>query len=492
MKTIAITATRDALAASSPIVGCAHDHLSTILRIALDADLQGTAYTYQLAFETADGYRCLTELLVPNEAGELTFAIPHVLMVEGSLQMQLVVYQNEVILHTPKCTPSLMVAPSIEPDTELPADFTGLIYPGVGIADARITDGHLIIRYQDGTTQDAGLVSPGQPISTLFEQPDYQQVQFSKATDIAWQTDTVLSSEGSIALKSGVDATVHLNGVDVIALDNTLGAIHNVADPVADTDAANKRYVDDHAAATKMDKFGEVRVEDYYYRIDTDLSVRMDGTGNIEYNASGPITFSTGDSGAPILLDRVSIWPADNQEGICLVQNVADPTTDTDVSNKRYVDGRTGWKTLVDTTLDDTAAGKTSLMLPLDPAVATMSDFKMMVRIPFSEAVTAGAFYIKAFLTTADLLSVNTLFSRSSIAISAGGRLLISSYATKMGDDMLYTTDTMYTATGGARSPYTALQNFDESIIAQAPYVWLTLSDSYTFPAGTRVLLQGR
>ena len=85
MKQIMMAASLEALTASEQTIGCAGDHLSIELHIALQPELQGEGYTYRLAFCTADGYGCLSELLMPQN-DTLVFALPNVLMTEGQLQ----------------------------------------------------------------------------------------------------------------------------------------------------------------------------------------------------------------------------------------------------------------------------------------------------------------------------------------------------------------------------------------------------------------------
>ena len=161
MNSVSIVASGGHLTADTAAFGCAGDHLATELAVHLAEDLCGAGYTYRLLFEAADGFRCMTERLVPSTDHVLTFALPSSLTVEGALHLQLLVYAgDDVVAHTPLCEPTPQIAPSITPDSPVPAEYDGLVVPGVGIVDATVTDRHLFITYQDHTVQDAGEVAP--------------------------------------------------------------------------------------------------------------------------------------------------------------------------------------------------------------------------------------------------------------------------------------------------------------------------------------------
>lgn len=401
MKIIELSASIDALTASVQTIGCAGDHLSTVLKITPEKDLQGAENTYRLAFQTADGYRCLTDVL-PLADGVLTFALPNVLMVEGQLQVQLIVYQNEVITHTPKST-ALTVLPSIGATTEIPPDYTGLIYPGVGIVSTAIVDNRLIVRYQDGREQDAGEVSPTLPHFTVELSDTWQMIDFEEKTIVGFRKGTLISSGQAINLQSAPQSPVLLNGVQAWAsATDGYGMLRKVVDPVEATDVANKQYVD--------------------------RTVLQNGNG---------------------------------------------------------------WTALIDASFEE-ETDQTVLMLPMDTAVAHMSDFKLAIILPQDTGISTSAFYVKAFFTDEEVSATNLLLSRGAVAVSAGGKLMVAGTMTRMGEGLLYTTETAYAGTASAKTPYTAIQYFDVSLLQKTPCLRLTLSNGYTFPAGTQIVLQGR
>lgn len=477
MRIIDITASRDALTASTQTIGCANDHLSTTFRILPDAALQGADYTYRLAFQAADGYRCLTELL-PLTDGAMTFALPNVLMVEGQLQVQLIVYQNEIITHTPKAAP-LTVLPSIAANTEIAHDYTGLIYPGVGIANAEIVDGDLIIHYQDGTAQNVGLVAPPHADFELEEGDGWQLLSSDKSTHFLFSEASSIAAAAALTISSGSGEPLLLNHLKVLpSQDGETSPLSNVADPIDDTDAANKRSVD-----AKMDAFGTVFKQDTSYHVDTDRHLCIRSQKTVQLHSGDDV----------VLVNGMQVHTID-QEGCSAVRGVADPTVGTDAVNKRYVDqavatASASWTTLADVYWDDEQT-KSTLMFPLPASAATMNDFQMAVILPFEEAVTAGAFHVKAFFTDAAVNGLNTIFSRSNLAVSAGGRVVISSDCSRIGE-YLYATETVYTNIGVAKMPYTSLQMFDASLLHE-PYLRLTMTNGYRFPNGTRIVLQGR
>lgn len=254
MNTIELTASRDALVAAQKAAGQANDHLATALHVTLDETVKGPDYTYRLLFEAGDGYRCMSELLLPDATGTLTFALPNVLMVAGVLQVQLLTYEGDtVIMHTPKCTPALEIAPSITADTAMPKDYTGITYPGVGIASVDVVNGRLIITYEDGRTHDAGTASNALgewgTATRLVEDVETEVAEYhtrgtdTETTDYVRSYALDLFIESELLLQANERIDVH--SFDEVKIDSYVGTfIHNLQDPAAAGDAVNKRYVD--------------------------------------------------------------------------------------------------------------------------------------------------------------------------------------------------------------------------------------------------------
>ena len=132
MRNINIRADAATLTPDVTAAGYAGEHLSTALHIALDDMLAGEGYEYRLVLQTAqqrprrDGF--VTDLLQP-EAGTLAYTLPNCVMVQGTLGLQLRVYEPETgkLLYTPCCTPALAVGASLVRGQEQELHYNGLL-----------------------------------------------------------------------------------------------------------------------------------------------------------------------------------------------------------------------------------------------------------------------------------------------------------------------------------------------------------------------------
>lgn len=276
MTIINLIAASDLLSPQDTVIGHAGDHLAATLVVSLDTHLHRDGQTYRLLFETAEGFRCMTEVLTPDSRMQLTFAVPNVLTVAGPLSVQLLVYAADgVIAHTPKCHPPLEVLPSIETPTAIPTDYTGLVYPGVGIRQMSLIDGVLTVTYEDGRAEPIGRIALGEWGPDTRE-IDGEEVEvdtywtmgcYNDAPDYIRSNALRMYVENDLTVDA--DDYIRLHTVDEVHISGDAGTyIRNVTDPEADGDAVNKRYVDNvvknaggvapEQLDAKQDKFAEV------------------------------------------------------------------------------------------------------------------------------------------------------------------------------------------------------------------------------------------
>lgn len=356
MHIIHLLAGTDLLSPQETVIGHAGDHLAATLQITLDTHLHSDGHTYRLLFETAEGYRCMSEVLTPDQNRELTFAVPNVLTVAGNLQLQLLVYEGDgVIAHSPKCEPALEVLPAIETPTAIPTDYTGLVYPGVGIDRLVLRDGQLVVVYEDGHEQPIGRIALGHwEDADVWGQDEPVPVYYTRGSE-----------------DDGVDriqaSKIDLRAVDSLCIWN--GAGH-------DMEVAPQRIELDEDGGVNIVSEGIAQLIATGDQSEVFLSCGKDASTIV-------LATTDGDSGTAAMSGSFVELVAYGAEGMSLVSDdgdmtihsegnlfisttgeahihgLADPENEWDAVNKQYVDGLVGD---IESVLDSVIALQNSLI----------------------------------------------------------------------------------------------------------------------------------
>lgn len=177
--------------------------------------------------------------------------------------------------------------------------------------------------------------------------------------------------------------------------------------------------------------------------------------------------------------------------------SVGTPIEDLNPTNKKYVDDKTSYKTLVDVTLDDSNSGSNSVMveLPLDDFLSC-NEFITYVEFPITESVSNAT--ISGYITniTQGAYSQCFLYTNGSISANASGKHRAFSQTNKIKNGMLLTLCGNPTSYTGANSSNTNVRSVMEQQIKASyreypPYLKISI-DNYTFPSGTRIIMEGR
>ena len=120
-RTITLTVNDDELIASQSLGGFEGEHRATVLNIKIPQSWNSTVYNYMLKLESG-GQTYYTEILRPP----LRFAVPQAVMREGTLYVQLKVYQGELLIRESGLC-SLKIKKSLNPTEEVDNKLAGLL-----------------------------------------------------------------------------------------------------------------------------------------------------------------------------------------------------------------------------------------------------------------------------------------------------------------------------------------------------------------------------
>lgn len=120
-RTITLTVNDDELIASQSFGGFEGEHRATVLNIRIPQSWNSTVYSYMLKLDSG-GQTYYTEILRPP----LRFAVPQAVMREGTLYVQLKVYQGELLIRESGLC-SLKIKKSLNPTEEVDNKLAGLL-----------------------------------------------------------------------------------------------------------------------------------------------------------------------------------------------------------------------------------------------------------------------------------------------------------------------------------------------------------------------------
>ena len=134
---------------------------------------------------------------------------------------------------------------------------------------------------------------------------------------------SLLSATNKDVVKIMPMASSPMTTADLVSIDCGGGKISNVATPVADTDAATKKYVDD----TVPTKVSQLENDEKY--------IKNTGTDIDEERRVVKI----GDSGLyDLALEAYEVHINSESSGYVAIMNLRDPASDRDAATKKYVD----------------------------------------------------------------------------------------------------------------------------------------------------------
>ena len=123
-------------------------------------------------------------------------------------------------------------------------------------------------------------------------------------------------------------------------LDMANNKIENLIDPTSDTDASNKKYVDETVAANKVDKSRLIKL-DSSGKVAGDIDMNNNSIGNLPYPTGDkqPVTLNYGNltylkrDGSNTMNNNLNM---DNKK----IYNLNTPTDDADAATRKYVDDK--------------------------------------------------------------------------------------------------------------------------------------------------------
>lgn len=168
-----------------------------------------------------------------------------------------------------------------------------------------------------------------------------------------------------------------------------------------------------------------------------------------------------------------------------------------DYATEEYVEDLTSYKTLVDVTLDDTNSGTNKIMaeLPLEDFLRC-NDFTIYVEMPVDSTMTESVSF-SGYLTniTQSAYMQCVLYNWGTITNTTGFTHRIFSLVRKLVDGSWLSITSNPTTYQGANSSNNAKSMIEGHMRwgyeNYPPYLRISIS-KYTFPSGTRVIVEGR
>lgn len=267
----------------------------------------------------------------------------------------------------------------------------------------------------------------------------------------------------------------------------SIGALDDIPDREDFVADVEKRLAD--LEDGKMNKFGEA----YTNADNTYSAITIQG----DLNVTGKRTIQAYTSGEnPIIVNGVKVLPMTN-DGTSTIFGVADPQGDTDATNKKYVDaavakaGGGSWRTICNATLKN---GESEFFFQLGKGDLDLTEYDIAISMPFNSAVASADFYIKAIFTNGEKYAdgtKNLLISKSTQAVSAYATEYLSC-SVMLYDTFFRSAETIHKATNSAAQHSVAFRELERDKIEADPYLRVWLTNSTSFPVGSRIIVKGR
>lgn len=123
--------------------------------------------------------------------------------------------------------------------------------------------------------------------------------------------------------------------------------------------------------------------------------------------------------------------------------------------------------------------------------IQKMSEFKLLIRLPFAEAVSKNAFEIRAFLANAASSPSAYLVMASNVECGAGQEIFVASTSTKIGGSLF---NVVRQNVGGTAlvAPLSDVRAHSNVFDVREIWFKFNLTNKYPLPVGTQIVLEGR
>lgn len=123
--------------------------------------------------------------------------------------------------------------------------------------------------------------------------------------------------------------------------------------------------------------------------------------------------------------------------------------------------------------------------------IRQMTEFKLLIKLPFAENISAGQFEIKAFFADKNSFISGLVYSRAIVNVPAGGTDIITLHASKM-DDVMFAVSRQFTNYADMVNANSTARLHNNVFDVENLWFKFNLTNKYPLPSGTRVLLEGR
>lgn len=163
-----------------------------------------------------------------------------------------------------------------------------------------------------------------------------------------------------------------------------------------------------------------------------------------------------------------------------------------------YVDNLTSYKTLVDVTLDESNSGTTKVMaeLPLEDFLRC-NDFTIYVEMPIDSTMTESITFMGYFTNiTESAYTLCVLYNFGTFSTTTGLPVKIFSHVRRITNGQWLSLTSGISSHTGANTSNTNVRSMMQNPFKWGaedypPYLRITIN-RYTFPSGTRIIVEGR